>query len=419
LASRHFNEYDEVLTFIFRQLPMYQRQGPKALKYDLSNILALMKALGNPHEDFKSIHIAGTNGKGSTAHLIAAGFQANTYKTGLYTSPHYKDYRERIKINGQLIDKAYVLDFFNEHYDLILEMKPSYFELSVALAFQYFSDKKVDIAIIEVGLGGRLDSTNIITPLLSVITNISMDHMQTLGDSLEAIAFEKAGIIKNGVPVMVGDYQSEPARVFEEVAKNNNAEIFYSEKMIPALPSEFDGPEFDGPFYKKNIRYSLAALELFDKIYPDYHLDKSESAAGMTRVSQLTKFIGRWQILKHKPLVIADGAHNIAGWEQTVQYLKAADYNSLHIVVGFVADKSYQDILPLLPQEAKYYFTQADIPRALDSSLLAEEAATLGLYGISFNTVKKAYDSALENADKGDLILISGSIFVTGEILTS
>jgi dihydrofolate synthase/folylpolyglutamate synthase len=417
LGNKPFSTYDDVLDYIFRQLPMYQRQGPKALKYDLSNISAFMDHLGNPHRYFRSIHIAGTNGKGSTAHYLAAAFQMNGYRTGLYTSPHYRDYRERIKIDGNYIEKGFILDFFNEHLSLIAELKPSYFELSVALAFAYFLHKKVDIAIIEVGLGGRLDSTNIIDPLLSLITNISWDHMQTLGNTLQAIAGEKAGIIKAETPVVIGDYQPELIPVFEKKAEEMNAPLHFSRDYpLPQnLKEEMESAK--NPFSFLNMGYAWAALQVLKKYYPAFTLDDEKSYLSFQKVQALTRFMGRWQQIDKNPGIIVDGAHNTDGWETILEYLEKDQFKQLHIVLGFVFDKSYLDILPLLPRDAKYYFCQANIPRALDAGQLKGEAKRFGLEGEAFPSVKKALDTAKSQASASDLILVSGSIFVAGEVL--
>lgn len=418
MADLRFTHYHEVLDYIFQQLPMYQRQGPKALKYDLSNITAFMHQLGNPHTDFQSIHIAGTNGKGSTAHYLSSIFTANGYQTGLYTSPHYRDYRERIKIDGEYISKSFVLAFFNKHFDLIETLKPSYFELSVALAFSYFAERSVDIAIIEVGLGGRLDSTNILFPLLSVITNISWDHMQTLGNTLEAIAGEKAGIIKTSVPAMIGDYQENLVPVFSKVAKTKKAPLYFAGELLkndPLLP--FLSGLDHSPFSLKNSQYALGAVRLIQKYYKHFQLSDEKIILGFEEVKKLSRYMGRWQSLGKEPTVIADGAHNTAGWEDILSYLAQQSHTRVHFVIGFVYDKSFLDILPLLPKNAAYYFCQADIPRALPAVALKEKATAFGLNGNAYLTVKKALDAAKREAEKNDLVLVSGSIFVAGEIM--
>ena len=405
------------MSFMYDQLPMYQQQGIKALKYDLTNITALLGELGNPQDTFKSIHIAGTNGKGTTAHLLAAAFQANGYKTGLYTSPHYKDFRERIKIDSRWIETDYLIRFFQAHFRLIGDLRPSYFEWSVALAFSYFADRKVDMAIIEVGLGGRLDSTNVIRPMLSVITNISFDHMQTLGNTLAAIAGEKAGIIKANTPVVIGAHHPETAPVFEGIAAERQAPLYYADGIsdFPVLNTENDGPQ--GPFREQNIRCALTTVRVFNRHYPDQALDENLVVEGMQNMRSLTRYIGRWEQLGTDPLIIADGAHNADSWQKNLSWIKKKDFRQVHLVIGFVADKAYEDILQLLPGNASYYFCMADIPRALNPNLLQEAALKHGLAGKVYGSVTAALEAAKSRAGRGDLILVSGSIFVVGEIL--
>ena len=418
MKSARFGSYKEILDFMFEQLPMYQYQGPRALKYDLNNIIACLNELGNPHQSFRSIHIAGTNGKGTTAHLIAAAFQANGWKTGLYTSPHYRDFRERIKIEGAWIPEEFMLLFFNEHIHWIETLKPSYFELSVALAFAYFAEESVDIAVIEVGLGGRLDSTNVILPLLSVITNISYDHVQTLGNTLAEIAGEKAGIIKPGIPVVIGETHPETAPVFSRIASDRNAPLFFSENMpqIETLVSQIHGGP-SGPFRMQNLRYALTGIRIFNQYYPDLALEQSRTIFGMENVRALTNYIGRWEILGTDPLIIADGAHNVDSWRKSLDYLDTLRFDQLHLVIGFVADKSYEEILNLLPTDAICYFCRADIPRALDPEKLQHIALKFGLKGDWFPSTKDALAAAKTAAGKQDLILVGGSIFIVGEVI--
>lgn len=413
-----FASYEEACDFLFNQLPFYQRQGPKALKFDLSNIIKLMTALGNPHSRFKSIHIAGTNGKGTTAHLLSAAFQSAGYKTGLYTSPHFKDFRERIKLNGTLLDKTFLFEFMNKHFRIIDELKPSYFELSVAMAFEYFAVQKVDIAIIEVGLGGRLDSTNIILPMLTVITNISLDHTQTLGEDLPTIAREKAGIVKEKIPLVIGEKQQETTQVYQEITEKKNAPLYFAEDISSPNPIE-PGQELHtvGPFFEKNIRTAKAALLVFKKYHPEWHLSDQKINKGLKNFQQLTDYLGRWSILGKDPLIVADGAHNIGAWEATTQYLEKIKTGNLHIVLGFVFDKTIEQILELLPTTANYYFCHADIPRALNSTDLKEKASQYGLIGKAYPTVAEALKMAKSKADRSDLIFVGGSIFVAGEIL--
>jgi len=413
-----FSSYEEVLVFLFDQLPMYQRVGPPALKYDLSNISHLMAELDRPHEHFPSIHIAGTNGKGSTAHLLSAAFQMNGYRTGLYTSPHYRDFRERIRVDGEMIDKPFMLRFMNEHFGLIESLKPSYFELSVALAFHYFRERKVDIAIIEVGLGGRLDSTNIITPLLSVITNISLDHTQTLGDTLEAIAVEKAGIIKPGIPVLIGEKQEETSPVFLSKSNSLAAPLYFAEELVSGEQvADYETPDLGGPFLYRNLRTTLGAIQVFSKHYPAWKLEKGLIRDAFKRVRTLTSYLGRWAVINQEPKVIADGAHNTGSWSDTVRFLAGQNFQQLHMVIGFVKDKNTEDILAMLPKNARYYFCQAQIPRALDASELRQRAGSFGLFGHAFPSVREAYEQARYQAGPDDMIFIGGSIFVVGEII--
>lgn len=419
MEKNPFPSYDHVIKFIFEQLPLYQNIGPRALRYDLKNITLFMEYLGDPHRKFPSIHIAGTNGKGTTAHLLSAIFQQAGYKTGLYTSPHYIDFRERIKLDGRMIPKKHVLNFFNTHYDLILSIKPSYFELSVALAFDYFASENVDMAIIEVGLGGRLDSTNIIDPLLSVITNISLDHTQILGNTISAIALEKAGIIKRNTPVLIGERHAESEVIFKQVAENNHAPIYFSDVVCDTKNVfEWEKTFLEGPFMSRNIRYSLGAILIFKKHYPSWKLPFRGIIEAVRNFKTLTKYIGRWQILGQQPLIIADGAHNIDAWENTVNYLEQLNFNKLYFVMGFVNDKAIDSILQILPKEAFYFFCQADVIRALPADQLWEQARQAGLQGNAEHPkVKDAFAAAKKAANAEDLIFIGGSIFVVGEIL--
>lgn len=378
-----------------------------------------MQHLGDPHRKFPSIHIAGTNGKGTTAHILSAIFQEAGYKTGLYTSPHYIDFRERIKLDGRMIPKKRILDFFNSHYDLILSVKPSYFELSVALAFDFFVAEEVDIAIIEVGLGGRLDSTNIIEPMLSIITNISLDHTQILGNTISAIAYEKAGIIKKNTPVLIGDRHPESEAVFIRLAEENNAPIYFSDELCDTKDVfEWEKTFLNGPFIGRNIRYSLGAILVFKKHYPAWKLPLKGIIEAVRNFKKLTQYIGRWQILDQKPLIIADGAHNIDAWENTVSYLKQLNYNKLYFVIGFVNDKAIDSILQILPKEAFYFFCQANVIRALPADQLWQQAQKAGLRGNADHPkVADAFAAAKKVSESDDLIFIGGSIFVVGEIL--
>jgi dihydrofolate synthase/folylpolyglutamate synthase len=427
-----FTKYQDVLQFFYDQLPMFQRVGSPAFKKDLTNTLALLEACGNPHQKLKTIHIAGTNGKGSTSHLIAGGLQAMGFKTGLYTSPHYKDFRERIKINGQYIEPQFIKSFVNTFYQDIIRIQPSFFEMTVALSFYYFDQKKVDFAVIETGLGGRLDSTNVITPLLSVITNISFDHMDMLGDTLEKIAFEKAGIIKPGVPVIIGEDQEEVRHVFAETAKQKNSLYMVAEKDFQAVRKTngltetwdifaFGKPwitnfrlDISGPFQEKNLITAMAALH--------YLLGEDKNVVSklikfFPHFSTYTKFMGRWQILSTKPFILADSAHNEGGLQYVVRYLESCPKNKLHIVLGFVNDKEINKILAVFPKDASYYFVKANIPRGLSATLLQEKATTYGLKGKSYSSVRKGFAAAKQKLQPDDVLFVGGSIFVVAEIL--
>ncbi len=427
--------YKDSLDYIFSKLPIFQRVGPKALKYDLSNIIKLIEAIGNPHLKFKSIHIAGTNGKGTTSHALASIFQQAGYKTGLYTSPHYKDFRERIKIDGKFIMRSYLKSFIIKHQELIEKIKPSYFELSVALAFKYFADMKVDIAIIEVGLGGRLDSTNIIAPLLSVITNISIDHTQTLGNTLAEIATEKAGIIKHNIPVVIGEKQAECEGTFKDISYKKHSPVYFADDILRVTkikqnpyctklkvkPEIFDintlKTDLTGPFAPVNVKYTLAAMHVFMKKYKDWNITKDNILKGLRHIKRNTKYIGRWHILSRKPLTIADGAHNIGAIKNTLEYINSLKYNKLHIIFGIVIDKNWDKIFKLLPKEAKYYFTKADIPRAMNEIDLKNHAFAYNLSGTSYKNIIEAQKSVMNNAEEDDLVLILGSIYLVGEVI--
>ncbi len=429
-------KYQQALNFLFTQLPMYQRKGKMAFKKDLTNIIALSKALGEPQLKFPSIHIAGTNGKGSTAHMLSAVLQAHGYKTGLYTSPHYRDFRERIKIDGQLMSKKAVVAFVEKNEALFKKIKPSFFEMTVALAFQYFAKQKVDVAVIETGLGGRLDSTNIITPLISVITNISLDHQNMLGPDLHSIAKEKAGIIKPNVPVIIGEEQRAVSKVFRQKAKTCNAPIsfanrFYHTKLLASKKGfstfevkrkgEIVFPKLmlgtGGAYQAKNLRTVLRSLEVLGESWPNFKLKKSKIKKGLKEVVPLSRFIGRWQKLEEEPLILADSAHNIAGLKLAMAQLKKEEFQTLHIVIGTVNDKSVDDILKLFPKKAIYYFAKADIPRGLPAEQLKAKAATAGLNGTAYNSVKAALKAAKRTASVDDLIYVGGSCFVVAEVI--
>ncbi|MEM1124596.1 MAG: folylpolyglutamate synthase/dihydrofolate synthase family protein, partial [Bacteroidota bacterium] len=391
--------------------------------------------LGQPQEKFPSIHIAGTNGKGSTTHILGAILQASGLKVGLYTSPHYKDFRERIKINGQLITKKKVVDFVKQHDAIFDEIKPSFFEITVALAFDYFAEQKVDIAIIETGLGGRLDSTNIIMPLLSVITNISYDHQQFLGDTLPLIAGEKAGIIKPNVPVVIGETQKETKAVFEETAKAKNASITFADRNISVVERStathhtnyyVKGRVYNfnnltvnltGNYQQKNITTALQAIAVLNKIATIPTVSETAIKDGLKNLKELTYFLGRWQKLGERPTIICDSGHNQAGIEQILRQLEKTDYEKLHFVLGTVNDKDMEKILKMLPKTAKYYFVKADIPRGLEASILKEKAKEFGLKGRKYSSVKNGLKAAKKWATAKDLIFVGGSIFVVAEVV--
>lgn len=396
---------------MFSQLPMYQQQGASAYRKDLTNTLLLSDYLGHPEQDLKLIHVAGTNGKGSTSHMLASILQEAGYKTGLYTSPHLKDFRERIKINGTEIPENFVVDFIARNKTFFEQHNLSFFEMTVGLAFDYFKKENVDIAVIETGLGGRLDSTNIITPLLSVITNIGLDHTQFLGNTLEAIAREKAGIIKPGIPVVVGEYIPETKAVFMSKAKENGAAIYFASDLVHA---EFES-DLKGNYQTANKKTVLQSIRILKE--NGFAISDDNIKSGLLHVVKNTGLLGRWQELKTAPKVICDTAHNKHGLEIALKQVLETEFDTLHIVLGVVNDKDLTEILPLFPKKAIYYFCKPNMPRGLDTAILKEKAAGYGLHGKSFLSVSKAYESALENATEKDFIYIGGSTFVVAEIL--
>ncbi len=429
--------YQETLQYLYEQLPMFQRVGAVAFKKDLGNIVQLCSALGNPHLKFRAVHIAGTNGKGSTAHLLSSVFQAAGFKTGLYTSPHYKDFRERIKINGQYIPQKKVIQFVAEHKSLLEEIRPSFFEITVALAFQYFAEQKVEIAIIETGLGGRLDSTNIIQPLLSIITNISFDHQQFLGDTLPKIAAEKAGIIKQNTPVLIGEYQEEVAEVFQAKAAKEKAPLSFARDLLQVsfLNENLDYSHYKidstkyyfhqiqvnihGTYQVKNIQTTLAALQLLQLNYRIFGNKNIESfiIKGFQNLKKRTNYKGRWQIIAQNPTVLCDSAHNKGGLEIVLNAIQKLDFHQLHFVYGTVNDKDLTSVFPMFPKEATYYFAKANIPRGLDAKALKAKASKFALNGRAYSSVKNALRAAKRKASKNDLIFVGGSIFVVAEVI--
>jgi len=427
--------YQQTLDYLYSKLPMFTRVGASAFKKDLTNTLIFCEALDNPQHKFKSIHVAGTNGKGSTSHMLAAVLQAQGYKTGLYTSPHLKDFRERIRINGKMISRKEVVAFVKSQQHLIAQIEPSFFEATVAMAFDHFAKHEVDIAIIEVGLGGRLDSTNIIQPEISVITNISMDHTNMLGNTLTEIAGEKAGIIKKNTPVIIGETESEAQRVFIAKAQAMNAPIVFADvhwkvhdfkiknsrlHLSVSLNNGIFYPnlicDLTGTYQHKNI---LTVLETFVKLNEQgrYHVTEESIRTGLKQVKKLTGLQGRWQTLIKNPLVICDTGHNEAGIAEVIKNIHQTQYEKLHIVFGMVKDKDISKVLSMMPNDATYYFCQPDLERALEANLLQKQAATYQLFGDHYSSVSEAKKNAIAAASKNDLVFIGGSTFVVAEAI--
>ncbi len=423
--------YEQVLTYLYERLPMFQRVGKVAFKKDLTNTIALLDALGNPQNDFKSVHIAGTNGKGSSAHAIASILQSAGYKTGLYTSPHLKSFTERVRLNGQEISEEYVAQFVTDNQQHIERINPSFFEVTVALAFKYFADQQVDIAIIETGLGGRLDSTNVITPLVSLITMIGFDHADMLGDTLEKIAGEKAGIIKPGIPVVIGANQLEIAHVFENKAGELKSPIYFTDVHCDQISESLTGQVFD---LKKGSATMLAHVETditaryFLKnvpgVYECVHLLHDDGFVvsdeafrhGMSAIKVSTGLKGRWQVLKSEPLTIADVSHNEPGLSILIDQINHHSEGKLHLIIGMVKDKEVDKVLKMLPEKARFYFTQSSVPRSMAATELQSKALEAGISGEAFENVNDALTVATKNAQTNDLILVCGSTFVVAEI---
>ncbi len=404
--------YQETISWMFNQLPMYQLQGASAYKKDLTNAILLGNHLGNPQQNIKCIHVAGTNGKGSTSHMLASILQEAGYKVGLYTSPHLRDYRERIKINGREISEDFVCDFINANKVFFESTDMSFFEMTVGLAFEYFAKEKVDIAIIEVGMGGRLDATNIIIPLASVITNIGLDHTQFLGNTLTAIAFEKAGIIKPNIPVVIGEYTPDTKPVFLAKAKENNSNIYFaSELVLENYPSDLIGD-----YQIHNKKTVVQTISIINSL-GTFKISEDNIKVGLLNVLKNTGLEGRWQQLGESPKIICDTAHNKNGLEIVMKQILKEKFDTLHIVLGVVNDKDLDEVLPLFPTNAIYYFCKPNIPRGLDVRILQEKAATFNLKGKAYNSVSESYAKALQNASKTDFIFIGGSTFVVAEIL--
>lgn len=406
------NNYLETLAYLFSQLPMYQREGKAAYKADLNNTWKLMDILEHPYKSFKSIHVAGTNGKGSTSHMLASIFQEAGYKVGLYTSPHLVDFRERIRINGEVISENYVVDFVSQHKTTFETRNLSFFEWTVGLAFDYFANQKVDIAIVEVGMGGRLDSTNVITPELSIITNIGLDHTQFLGDTREKIAKEKGGIIKPNIPAVIGQKDEETEGVFRYLANQKSAPITFAEDLniMPNFESDLLGH-----YQLTNQRTVLAALSLISK--HSFSINKKAVENGLKNVIVNTGLKGRWQIISHSPLTLCDTAHNEDGISSVLNQLKDLKAKRIHFVIGMVNDKSIEKVLNLFPKSELFYFCKAQIPRALDDNELSDRANAFGLTGKPYGTVINAYQTALNEAKEGEIIYIGGSTFVVGDFL--
>ena len=424
--------YQETLDFLFNSLPMYQHQGKAAYKSNLNNSIAFDKYLKFPHKSYKTIHIAGTNGKGSSSHMLASILQEEGYKVGLYTSPHLKDFRERIKINGEMIRQEFVIDFIENIREFIHQYQPSFFEMTVFMAFEYFKHEEIDIAIIETGMGGRLDSTNLISPLVSVITNISLDHTQFLGDTIEKIAIEKAGIIKNATPVVIGESNIEYDSVFRDISKQKETECVFANQVynIPyALnslsqtqnftiyknnESFLEGVSLDllGHYQRKNVLTVIAAINSLP-----FRVSKQSILMGLKNVVHNTHLLGRWQTLGNDPLVICDTGHNEAGVRLVLEQIKQTAYKELHIVWGMVNDKSIDKIMSILPVEAHYYFTKASIPRALNQHELQKKANKFGLKGDAFPSVEDAFRLAKNTAGENDMVFVGGSTFVVAEVV--
>lgn len=425
--------YQQTLDYLFTRLPMFSRIGAVAYKADLTNTIRLCESLDNPQAKFKTIHIAGTNGKGSVSHMLASILQTAGYKTGLYTSPHLKDFRERIKVNGEMVSEEFVIDFTEKIKPLIEEIEPSFFEITVAMAFEYFVQGKVDIAIIETGLGGRLDSTNIITPELSIITNIGWDHMNLLGDSLEKIAFEKAGIIKQGIPVVIGEVIPETQSLFEQTAKEKKSPLSIASQKRQVLDWNWANHELivevavehhidqkvyhldlPGIYQTKNL---LTVLEACSQLQQQgWKIDDKIINYGLKHTKRLTGLHGRWEIIHTSPTVVMDVAHNVDGIRQLVQQAELTEHHQLHIVIGMVKDKEIEKILALLPKSAVYYFTKAQIPRALPEDELMKIAEKINLEGDVFPEVNEALEFAVQHAHPDDLIIVCGSVFLVGEV---
>lgn len=426
--------YLQTLDYLYSRLPMFTRIGAAAMKKDLHNTIVMCENLGNPQNKFKTIHVAGTNGKGSTSHMLAAVLQKAGYKTGLYTSPHLKDFRERIRINGEMISESFVTSFTASQQELIESISPSFFEVTVAMAFDYFATENVDVAIIEVGLGGRLDSTNIITPELSVITNISFDHVNLLGNTLPEIAAEKAGIIKPGIPVVIGEKQEETASVFIEKAQQTSSGLVFANTVLKVADTKHEGRllvtsvyegekclfkdlklDLSGTYQLKNVLTVIESVKTLNKL--GFVISDEAVYNALENTVKITGLQGRWQILGEHPLVICDTGHNLAGIQEVLANINATPHDQLHIVIGMLKDKDVTSVLELLPENAKYYFCQPDLERAMPAKELAEKASVFNLQGQVYQTVNSALSFAKTSAKPSDMIFIGGSTFIVAEVL--
>ncbi|MDE5423030.1 bifunctional folylpolyglutamate synthase/dihydrofolate synthase [Ancylomarina sp. DW003] len=426
--------YQETINYLFNQLPMFQRTGKAAYKANLDTTLALDAYFEHPHKNFKCIHVAGTNGKGSVSHTLASVLQSAGYKVGLYTSPHLRDFRERVKVNGEMISEQAVVDFVASNKTTFEELSPSFFEMTVALAFEYFAKEEVDIAVIEVGLGGRLDSTNIIDPLLTIITNISFDHTSLLGNSIPIIAGEKAGIIKSNVPVVIGERHFESEPVFREKAKTQESPIYFAEEAYELLNTDLKdncrsisfcntktskeislSSDLLGIYQVKNIRTALLAIDQLNEI--GFNLTDAIIKDGISKIVAQTSLLGRWQRLGENPRIICDTGHNVAGIGEILKQMNSLQFENLHMVIGMVDDKEIDEVLSMLPKTAKYYFTRASIPRALDQEILKEKAGKFELVGKTYKNVPEALQAAKNKSGKNDLIFVGGSTFVVAEVV--
>ena len=427
--------YEKTCEWLYAQLPMYQRQGPSAYKENLDNTLKLDEYFKHPHHNFNSIHVGGTNGKGSVSHMLAAVLQEAGYKVGLYTSPHLLDFRERIKVDGKMIPKKEVVQWLSSNEGILSELKPSFFEMTVAMAFDYFSRSEVDIAVVEVGMGGRLDSTNILTPVLSIITNISRDHVEFLGNTLEKIALEKAGIIKDRIPVLIGEERKESYHAIESIAKKKKAPFYSAQRFfqVPYSVMSDDGYQYFsvrqsrnviypglksdlvGIIQRKNIPLVLQAVEILRR--NRLTIDENAVYAGIANTKKINGLHGRWEVVNKDPFIVLDTAHNQAGIREIIKQLAEIRYEKLHMIFGVVNDKEIDHILRLLPKEGYYYFTKAKIPRALDEKILGAKAAYYGLQGNLFESVADAINGARNSAGKKDLILVGGSTFIVADAM--